>query len=218
MRMSREVKVVTGQHERPNFLVAIPTLGIVPIEFVIAFSRLQMPINALVSSMVVSKTEVGVARNYVGKHLLQLNNKPKYLLFIGDDMLPPWDGVIKLYQEMETGKWDILSGLYFIKQDLPIPIIWRKDTIGYLEADKHYNIGEVVWVDVCGMDFTIIRRDVFERLEYPWFKTGPSIMNNKLVAHTEDVYFCDLARKAKMNIGVHTGVRVGHYSKTGEVY
>ncbi len=220
MRMEKEgPKIITGSHRRAHFLIAIPTLGMVPIEFVIAFARLQMPVNAKANSMVVTKTEVAVARNHVAEYALSMKPRPHYVIFIGDDMIPPWDGVIKLWQEMLTEKWDVLSGLYFIKQDLPIPIIWRRDVPGYLEPFKHYTPGEIVWVDICGMDFTIIKTEVFEKIEKPWFETGPGKIDGKLTYYTEDVFFCDKVRKAKLNIGVHTDIRVGHlFHKTGEVY
>ena len=147
MRLDKETEVVTGDHQRASFLVAIPSLGMVPIEFCVAFSALQMPVNCKTNSIVVTKTEVGVARDYVADFALSMSPRPEYILFLGDDMLPPWDGLIKLYQEMKTGKWDVLAGLYFIKQDLPVPIIWRDDVDGWLEPYIHYQPGEVVSVE-----------------------------------------------------------------------
>jgi len=219
MRFNEEPKIEVGTHTRAHFLMGIPTLGMVPIEFVVAFGRLQMPVNAKVQSMIVTKTEVGVARNHVVEFALSMQQKPEYIFFLGDDMLPPWDGLIKLHQEMMTGKWDVLAGIYFIKQDLPIPIIWRRDVIGYLEPYKHYQPGEVVNCDVVGMDFTMIKTSIFEKLEKPWFKTGPTEYEGNLVTHTEDVWFADLVKANGFKIGCHTGVRVGHLDiKQGEVY
>lgn len=220
MRLTEEPEVVQGDHTRASFLVAIPSLGMVPIEFCVALARLQMPVNCKSSSMVVTKTEVGLAREYVAEHVLSMKDRPEYILFLGDDMLPPWDGVVKLYQEMKTGKWDVLAGLYFIKQDLPVPIIWRDNIEGWLEPYIHYQPGEVVDVDVCGMDFTMIRPEIFSKMSKPWFKTGPTEFNKgNIVYHTEDVWFCHYAKKAGARIGVHTDVRVGHLlSSTGEVY
>ena len=223
MRIEKEgPTMIEGKHQRVSFLVCIPTLGMVPIEFHVAASRLAMPVNALSQSLIVSKTEVGVARQYAAEFVLNIQPRPRYLLFLGDDMLPPWDGVIRLWQEMEEGQWDVLSGLYFIKQDYPVPIIWRDDVIGPLEAYKHYQPGEVVPCDVVGMDFTLIRPSVFEKIEKPFFKTGPGRdmdPGGGLTVYTEDVYFCSKARAAGLKIGCHTGVRVSHlYAKTGEVW
>lgn len=223
--MNIDTEVVTGKHERASFLLGVPTLGMVPIEFAIAFTRLQMPVNSISHSMVVTKTEIGVARDYICKTALGMKPRPKYVLFIGDDHIPPWDAAIKLWQEMETGKWDVLSALYYMKQkEVPMPIAWREEVCGPLIPHKHYEPGEVISLDVVPMDFTIIRTSFLEKLELPYFLTGPSIIecNNgekQLLFHTEDVYFCDKVKKAGGHIGCHTGIRVGHLDcRTGEVY
>lgn len=231
MRMEKDIKMVEGNFQRPTFLIAIPTLGTVPIEFMLAFSRLAMPMNCTSSTMVVTKTEIGVARNAVAEAALNMKPRPKYILFIGDDMLPPWDGVIKIWKTMEEDStWDVLSGLYYIKQDTPIPIIWKKEVDGWLEPFKHYSPGEVVQCDIIGMDFTMIRTEVFVKMNSPWFLTGPMsdteykkvfcpINLQEYYTFTEDVWFCHKAKQFGLKIGVHTGVRVGHlYIKTGEVY
>ena len=231
MRINKDTEITEGNFQRPTFLVAIPTLGMVPIEFMLAFGRLAMPMNCSASTMIVSKTEIGVARNMVAKNALNIKPRPKYILFIGDDMLPPWDGVIKIWKEMEEDQtWDILGGLYHIKQDTPVPIIWRDDTKGWLEPFVHYNPGEVVQCNIIGMDFTMIRTEIFEKIKEPWFKTGPTTKEEyekifcpvnlqEYYNHTEDVWFCHLAKQAGLKIGIHTDVRVGHLMiKTGEIY
>jgi len=222
MRFTEEPSVIEGDYQRPHFLVCIPTLGMVPIHFVVAFARLQMPVNCRTQSLVITKTEVGEARNYSAEFVLNMKPRPDYLLFVGDDMLPPWDAVIKLFQEMRTDKWDVLAGLYYIKQEeLPIPIIWRKDVPMWLEPYVHYTPGEVVPVDVVGMDMTMIKPSVFEKVSFPWFRTGPTLApdGKTVVSHTEDTFFCDKVREAKLKIGCHTGIRVGHYDvRTGMVF
>jgi len=233
MKFTDETKIIEESHERPSFLVCIPTLGTVDIRFLLGFSRLQMPVNCNSRSLIISKCEVGVARNHAGKCLLEMNPMPKYLFFFGDDMIPSWDGLVHLWQEMETGKWDVLSGLYYIKQkDMPVPVAWRDNVAGWLVPGVHYPHGEATWMDVVGMDFTLIKREVFETLKYPWFETGPGHLPGEsfsseagqdipdyFTVYTEDVYFTRLCKMAGLTVGVHSGVRVGHLDvKTGEIY
>lgn len=220
MRLQSVESTPDGGVRRQTFLIAIPTLGMVPIEFCVAFGRLQMPVNSVSSSLIIKGMEVAAARNHAASYTLSLLDRPKYILFLGDDMLPPWDAVLALIDEMETGRWDILSGLYYAKQEPPFAVMWRKDILGPLKPGIHYVPGEVIWVDVCGMDFTAVRPEVFEHLEKPWFRTGPFSEDGKLFTLiTEDVYFCDRVRSAGGSIGVHTGVRVAHlYTKSGEVF
>ena len=226
MRMDKDnTVVVEGNHMRATFLLGLPSLGTVSTKFVVAFSRLQMPVNCAAASMVVERMEVGVARSYIAEEYVKMNPRPRYLFFLGDDMLPPWDGLVKLWQEMETGKWDILSGLYYLKSDPPSPLMRRIGITGPLQFGKHWQAGEVVPVDVCGMDFVLIRPEVFEAIEKPYFKTGFKFMptdlngNGSVMMHTEDTFFLEKVREKKMRIGVHTGVRVGHFdSQSGQVF
>lgn len=224
MRLNKDVKldhIVTGTHQRAHILIALITLGMVPIEFVVAFGRMQMPVNGKTESLIVKGMEVGIARNYVAHKLKESKQekKPKYLFFYGDDMIPPWDALIRMYEEMETGKWDVLSGLYYWKGAFPVPLTWRKDKVGRVLPGVHYRLGEVISVDVTGMDFTLIKNDVFDKIEEPFFKTGPTKIDEKIVCHTEDVWFCDRVREKGLRIGVHTGVRVAHLDvKSGAIY
>lgn len=232
MRLEKELKleqIVTGTQQRANFLVCIITLGMVPIEYHVASSRLQFPVNGRAQSMIVKKYEVGKARDLCVDHLLRLpeENRPEYMFFFGDDMIPEWDGLIRLYDEMVTGKWDVLTGLYYIKAEPPVPLTWRNDTIGWMMPGIHYKVGEVIDVDVTGMDFTLIRtsflQKMAEQVERPFFKTGPGPFPyqsiEQIVTFTEDVYFLAKARKCGGKIGVHTGVKVGHYDiKSGMIY
>jgi hypothetical protein len=234
MRLERDIEIddiVKGQHKRAHFLVCILTLGMVPIEYHIASSRMQFPVNGKANSMIVKRFEVGKARDYCVNHLLRLpeNQKPDYLFFFGDDMIPDWDGLIKLHDEMQTGKWDILTGLYYIKTEPPVPLTWRNDKVGWLMPNVHYKVGDVIDVDVTGMDFTLISVKFLEematKVEAPFFQTGPGELpydefaKGKIITYTEDVYFLHKVRLCGGRIGVHTGVKVGHYdTATGMIY
>lgn len=230
VRMEPETKIVTGDHKRGSFLVVIPTLGTVDIAFMVAFSRLAMPMNAKHHSLIVSKMEVGQARQYAAEYALAMKPRPEFILFLGDDNIPPWNAVHMLYQAAIDGGWDVLTGLYHIKnQGMPVPLAWRKDVIGWLKPNVHYTPGEVVSVDHTGMDCTLVRVSLFDRMTAPYFKTGPSLKEELgatddgksiLTLHTEDIYFLERAKaQANAKVGVHTGVKVGHLdTATGEVY
>jgi hypothetical protein len=224
MRLEKEeIKIVQGDHKQATFLLAIPTFGMVPIEFVVGFGRMQMPLSSSVQSFIVKGMEVGVARNYIAEQYQKMSPRPRNLLFIGDDMLMAWNSLLVLYEEMKTDKWDVLTGLYYKKSELPEPLIYRSDVVGPLIEGVHYHDGEVVPVDWTGLDFTLIQNNVFDRLgPPPWFKTGPSPAldgSNGFSQHSEDIWFYDLCRKHGLKVGVHTGVKIAHYNiGTGEVF
>lgn len=238
MRLEKEARIediVVGSHKRPHILTSFITLGMVPIEWHIASSRLQYPINGQVLSHAVKGFEVGDARNQAVIHLMNIakEHRPKWLFFFGDDMLPPWDGFVKLYEEAEKNGWDCLTGLYRMKQDgFPVFLTWRDNHIGRLHPGVHYQIGDVIDVDLTGLDFTLIKTSLLEQMEYPYFKTGPSkradvpgavrkysTKDEGVVLHTEDVWFYNKAKMLGAKIGVHTGIRVSHLDvKTGWIY
>lgn len=220
-----ETVVKRGTHRRPSLLTCIPTFGMVSIDFHIAAQRLQVPVNCRNESMVIVNEEIGVARNEFAKHILSYpkDKRPEYLFCLGDDMLPQWSHLIELWKEMRTGKWDVLAGLYFLKQEPPVPILWRNEIDGFLEEGIHYKSGEVVDSDICGMDFTLIRPEIFEKMKEPYFKTAftdkTENMKGGIWLHTEDAFFVKNAKEVGARVGVHTGVRVGHIDiSTGVVY
>ncbi len=225
MRLNQELSVedvMVGVHKRSHIVVAIPTLGMVPIEFVVGFGRLQFPVNGIAENIIVKNMEVGEARNYVVSEVLKRpeDKRPRYIFFLGDDMIPPWDGLLKLHEEMDNGNWDWLTGLYYWKGEPPTPLTWRNDHVGRLIPGKHFNIGEVIWVDLTGLDFTLLRVETLAKIDPPWFKTGPNITSKQnIISYTEDVYFAAKLKKIGGRIGVHTGVRVAHIDvKSGMIY
>lgn len=237
MRIPAETKVENiqlGSHQRCCIMMGIPTLGMVPIEFVVGFSRMQTPINGQVFQYTVKGFEVGVARNMCVEYIMKMEPKdrPRWLFFLGDDMIPPWDGFVKLFEEAEQNNWDCLTGMYYWKGEPPTPLIWRNDKIGRLLPGRDFTAGEAIHVDLTGLDFTLIRVSLLERMEPPWFKTGPSLRSHipgditkytktheSIITHTEDVWFYGKARELKAKIGVHSGVRVAHLDvKTGCIY
>jgi hypothetical protein len=236
MRFKKEAKLedmIIGSHQRCHIMMAIPTLGMVPIEFMFAAMRMQMPINGQVFQHIVKGMEVGKARNKAVEAIMSMkpDDRPRYLFFLGDDMIPEWDAFVQLYEACEKEQWDLLSGLYFWKGEPPTPLIWRNDHVGRMIAGRDYTVGDRVWCDLTGLDFTLIRVSLLEKITDPWFKTGPSlrtnmpdalepyIVNESVVMHTEDAWFMAKAREIKAKMGVHTGVRVSHMDvKTGNVY
>jgi hypothetical protein len=214
-------------------MMALPTLGMVPIEFMFATGRLQMPINGCVFQHIVKKMEVGEARNKAAMDLMMIpkENRPEYLFFLGDDMIPDWNAFSTLYETMVEEKWDVLTGLYHMKGEPPTPLVWRDNHVGRMRPGIDFKIGERVWVDLTGLDFTLIRTSLLENMTPLYFKTGPSLRleipdrlepyidPKSIVAHTEDVWFCSKAKLLGAKMGVHSGVRVGHFDvKTDAIY
>jgi len=237
MRIAQETKVEDiklGSHQRCHVMMGLPTLGMVPIEFVVGFSRMQTPMNGQIFQHTIKGFEISVARNLCVDYIMAMApaDRPRWLFFLGDDMIPPWDGFVRLYEEAEHNNWDCLTGMYYWKGEPPTPLIWRNDKVGRLLPGVHFEAGGAIEVDLTGLDFTLIRVSLLEQMEKPWFKTGPSIRSSipgevgkyiqnheSIITHTEDVWFYGKARELGAKIGVHSGVRVAHLDvRTGCIY
>ena len=223
MRVNKESMIIRGSHKRPVFLKVLPTFGKIDITFLLACERMMTPVNSIIEAITIVGKEIGDARNNAIDFVLSRpkDKRPDYIFFLGDDIIPGPLSLICLYEIIKKGQWDILSALYYVKEDFyPIPLLWREEIPGLLVEGKHYKLGETVESDICGFDFTLCRPEIFEKIEYPWFRTGPTINESRGIwLHTEDVWAVKGCQKAGGKVGVATSVRVGHLDvNTGEVY
>ena len=91
------------------------------------------------------------------------------------------------------GRWDEAKGEYVVYEDYP----------------KNY----IFQVDYIGMGFTYIRKEVFEKLEKPyfdfeWFVNEKYKKGERMVG--EDVYFCKRAKAAGFKIWAYPMLEIGH--------
>ena len=100
---------------------------------------------------------------------------------------------------------DIASGLYRAKkQHGQYPYaMWMKNPkgIGYVGIDSW--TGNWLSVAVIGFGFVLIRREVFEKVPYPWFTW-------KEPSPSEDFVFCEKARSCGYEVKVLTSVKLSH--------
>ena len=77
------------------------------------------------------------------------------------------------------------------------------------EAEKDEN--GLVSVDYSGFGLMTIKKGVFERMEYPWFRAELTQYDNGVQdICMEDVYFCKTAKALGFKVHVDPAVRVGH--------
>jgi GT2 family glycosyltransferase len=60
------------------------------------------------------------------------------------------------------------------------------------------------------MGFMLVKRGVFESLEYPWFRPIEKRIGNMVDFTTEDVSFCLRARERGWKVLADMEVKVGH--------
>lgn len=169
---------------------AIPTLGRpVPLDWALNFKSMNPPINYNVDFSIIFGTEIGAARNALVK--AAQDRKCKYIFFLGDDVVAPPHTLRQLIYRMENmPNCDVVGGVYCAKADPAAPLVFKDNGEG---SYWDWKIGEFFEVSGLGMDCTLVRMDIFDKLTPPYFKTVDSDGfidgQNKAESWTEDLYF-----------------------------
>jgi len=187
---------------QPKPLEAVITIGMpakyrVPRDIFLAYLRLIKPKHYFIT---VEHVPIDVARNAIVEQFLVDMPDATHLLFWDSDVIPNKDTLWKLFRHSKK----IVSALYFQKYPPHRPHLYvRTETgKGFIPFVTWQN-GQCIEVEGCGMGFCLIRKDVFQLLEPPWysFKNGLG----------EDFYFCVKAREsANIKTYVDTDAKCMH--------
>lgn len=195
----------------PVVRVCIPHWGSVSFEFVRSmYVPLEMPQPDFSKYMLLMRgiLNLDTERNELVKQALE-DKKTTHVLFVDTDIVPetPTDPNQAIRMLLATNA-PIVSGLYRAKQTTGFwHAMWSK--IPNVPVEQGYSpiqswTGNWITVDAIGMGFCLIKREVFEKVPYPWFewkrKEGPS----------EDFAFCQKAKEAGYEIKVLTDIRLSH--------
>jgi GT2 family glycosyltransferase len=140
-----------------------------------------------------------------------------FIMWIDSDILFNQQQFMKLLSHDA----DIVSGVYLMEDGKSLATVkeWDEE---YFKKNGHFNFltiqeisgkEELIEVAYTGMGFMLIKRGVFERLEYPWFRPLEKKIGDMVDFTMEDVAFCLRAREAGFKILVDPAVRVGHEKK-----
>lgn len=156
----------------------------------------------------ISGEKVDVARNYLMEQAL--DSGAKYLLFVGEDTVLPYDGFVELHKTAEANPNAIVTGVYYIK--LSNAMIMVKD-------GNHINIpnvdpGQLIEAWQTGMDCMLIPIDILRRLkeqdpELPFCCIGNNI-NDDIPFIGEDNFFVHRIHKMGVKLLVNTNVQCLH--------
>jgi len=147
-------------------------------------------------------------RNYLAKEALA-DKTVTHIMWVDTDSLMekpenPNDAIGLLLQ----CNVPIVSGLYRAKKSkglYPYCAFMRVPgpQLGYIPIDSW--TGNYIKVDVIGFGFILCRREVFEKVPYPWFEWGPEES-----APSEDFRFCEKAKQYGFDINLFTEVKLSH--------
>ena len=209
-------------HQDLSTVIVCPTRGLIPDRVVQAWMGLIRPMNQkVIGPLFIRGYEVGHAYNMAVEMILQNPelSKWKYMLTIEEDNLPPPDGLIRLYESMET--YDVVGGLYWTKGEGGQPMIYGDPSVEPLNFIPQIPIPDTVQpASGLGMGFNLFKIDMFkdERLQKPWFQTLNDVVPGQGVkVYTQDLYFYENAGKLGYKFACDTRVRVGHLDPQSDV-
>lgn len=153
--------------------------------------------------------DMDLLRNYSAAYALGTNTK--YIWFVRENILPP--------------TWAIHRLLEAIRLDSNIMIVTGMEETGvpesteFLDEVKHvfvdgnkkeYEILDIAPGSSVGFECTLVRTELFDRINEPWFKSTELVSSS--------AYLCDKTMKAGFRVCAHTGVICGHIDSDGKTH
>lgn len=196
-------------------IIICPTRGTVSAKVVQSWMSLIKPMNQkIIGPLFAIGMEVGEAYNSMINSILANPElaKFKYILTLEEDNMPPPDGLMKLYEDMD--QFDVVGGLYWTKGEEGQPMIYGDPKVFPKNFIPQLPLADqLVPANGLGMGFNLFKMDIFkdERLRKPWFKTEQSYSPQQGARmYTQDLWFYEDASKY-YKFACDTRVKVGHY-------
>jgi len=159
-----------------------------------------------------------------GNTILGINQKPfnskieyDYILWIDSDII----FTPEQFEKLLANDKDIVSGLYRMENYTQFAAVkeWDEE---YFKKNGGFQFltdedvkGKLLpfQVSYAGLGFTLVKKGVFESLEYPWFKPHFQKIGEAVDFSMEDVGFCLDAKEKGYEIWIDPTVIVGHQKK-----
>lgn len=202
-------------YEDLSTVCIVPAYTSIPPKVVQAWMGLMKPMNQKFIMIMAEKMEVGEAYSKTIETILANPelSKWKYILTMEHDNLPPPDGLLKLYENID--KYDGVGGLYFTKGEGGQPMCYGRPSqfpVNFIPFLPHPE--EITPCRGIAMGFSLYKMDMFKNpaLPKPFFETRQQYTPGVgAEAYTQDLKFCENAGKLGYRFAVDGRVRVGHY-------
>lgn len=210
-------------YDNLSTIIICPTRGQIPAKVVQSWMNMMRPMNQqVIGPMFAIGLEVGDAYNNMIEQVISnpVFSEWKYILTIEEDNMPPPDGLLRLYENMD--KYDVIGGLYWTKGEEGQPMIYGDPTV----MPKNFipqrpQIDTVQPANGLGMGFNLWKMEMFKdkRLEHgKWFKTEQSYQPGVGArAYTQDLHFFEKAGALGYKFACDTRVKVGHYDINSDI-
>ncbi len=198
----------------------VPTRGMISAKVTQSWMGMMMPMNQKFTRLFMIGMEVGEAYTNAINFILSNPDlsKWKYILTLEEDNMPPQDGLLKLYENIED--YAAIGGLYWTKGEGGQPMIYGDPNDSEFNFRPQMPTAEIQPCNGLGMGFTLFKMDIFKdsRLEMPWFKTLQEWDSSKGArGYTQDLYFFEKIHKLGYKVACDTRVKVGHYDVDQDV-
>lgn len=151
--------------------------------------------------------KVDVARNYLIEQAIE--SGAKYLFFIGEDTVVPWDAFDRLHKVAEAHPRSVVAGVYYIKLSNAMIMVKEQDWISIPNVDP----GQLIEAWQTGMDCMLIPVDLLKEMkaqdpEIPFCCIGTNIGEIPFIG--EDNFFVHRLHKMGIKLLVNTDVQCLH--------
>lgn len=209
-----------GGYRDLSTICIVPTRGMISAKVTQSWMGMIPPMNQKFTRIFMIGMEVGAAYNTAIEQILAVPDLAnwKYVLTLEEDNIPPPDGLVKLYENIDD--YAAISGLYWTKGEGGQPMIYGDPNDSELNFRPQVPVKEIQECNGLGMGFTLFKLDLFKdpKIEKPWFKTFNEWDPQKGVKiYTQDLYFFEKIRKLGYKVACDTRVKVGHYDVNMDV-
>lgn len=195
----------------PKVVIGLPTMASVhPLTMLVILRWMAEAYSSKLYNLsilpTINEQPVDNARNHIVKDFLESDGT--HLLFVDSDTVPPADTIMKMLAQDKL----IISGLTpIIDLDEKSGEYFRKwNCVGEDDLHMQPNTG-LRKCKGAGGSCIMIKREVFEKLESPWYKFLKKDDNGKVVDVSEDIYFVVTALSKGMETWADTSIICKHY-------
>ncbi len=144
----------------------------------------------------------------------------KYILTIEEDNIPPPDGLLKLYEDMD--EFDVVGGLYWTKGEGGQPMIYGDPLVGGPELSRRrYPKRTRSSRRTASAWDSIFSRSIFSKMKICRGRSLGRVQDfdpqQRSAAYTQDLYFYENAGKLGYKFACDTRVKVGHYDAAMDI-
>ncbi len=190
-----------------KILVAVPTFENITAETFKSIYDLDAHGHEL-SFEYVKGYDCARARNDIGKKTIE--GGYDYVLMVDSDIILPKDALKNLLEFPS----EITLGCYPHKNtDNGEAELFKANLPNFVNRISYSELNGKIRVEVKGGGFgcALVKASVFQKIAFPWFKY---VVYDNGSLLSEDLYFCDQAKKNRIAIWADARVRCGHLRKS----